>query len=74
MNLKTRIDGLVTTFIKNLDTKYGTGIATKIVVLDTLINKVTAATRGKSTALFTYFKEQLEAQSDILRLQNLLTK
>ena len=58
--------------MKNLDTTYGNNIAKKIIIVDALITRITSNATGKSTALFTYLKEKLEEQSDILRLQILM--
>jgi len=71
-NAKILIDSLVTNFMTKLDTKYGTNISSKITVLDALIAKVNTLTTGKSAALFTYFKDKLEEQTNLLRLQSLL--
>lgn len=71
-NLKTMIDGFVTSFITKLDAKYPDKISTKITVLDTLILKIGTINTGKSAALFTYLKDKLQEQSDLLRLQSLL--
>ena len=55
-----------------VDAKYGKNISSKITFLDTLTAKLGGLATGKSAALFSYLKEKLEEQADILRLQNLL--
>ena len=71
-NLKTMIDGLVVNFMAKLDAKYTNNISSKITFLDALTSKLSKLATGKSAALFSYLKDKLEEQADILRLQSLL--
>ena len=71
-NLKTMIDGLVTSFVAKLDAKYPDKLSSKITFLDALISKIDTIATNKSAALFTYLKDKLQEQSDMLRLQSLL--
>ena len=70
-SLKTMIEGLVSAFIIKVEAKY-TSIASRITFLDALITKLGTLTIGKNGALFSYLKDKLQEQSDILRLQSLL--
>lgn len=71
-SLKTTIDSLVVAFMEKLQAKYPNNISSRITLLDTLINKIGTLATGKNASLFTYLKERLQEQADILRLQDLL--
>jgi len=71
-NMKTTIDKLIVAFMDKLNTKYPNSTSSKITFLDVLIKKLSTLTTGKNTALYSYLKEKLEAQNDLLRLQHLL--